>query len=342
MQFKYTLNENSDNPIMLIDKHIGFDEIDGEGIMGDIFQRELNYLDSLGKENIEILINSPGGVVTDGYQIYSSIRAAKTNIKTHCIGLAASIAAVILQAGDERIVNDYSIVMVHNASGGTNKSLNNFNESIIAMIERTGLDKETISKLMKEETWINGNNEKYNGIFWDSVIINTKAKTKVLSMCLNNASSIIKEIIKENMNEEVKEVIETVVNEVVNEIPTEEVIVENPCNEKKPKMEEEVVVENVAMSVDEMVSQLLIDVAFIKEVLSKLVKEEVIETEVEPMETETPMEEELPVENKVEIVVENKVETPINKTGVNILDKINAKSVGNTMIERMAQIAKNK
>ena len=46
---KYFIDQNVDEPIMLIDKHIGNNEEDGEGILGAEFSRELLFLYSLGK-----------------------------------------------------------------------------------------------------------------------------------------------------------------------------------------------------------------------------------------------------------------------------------------------------
>ena len=66
MDFIYTQNSDSDEPILLIDGHIGFDEEDGQGVDGGQVLRELLYLDTLNKKRIQVWINSPGGVVMDG------------------------------------------------------------------------------------------------------------------------------------------------------------------------------------------------------------------------------------------------------------------------------------
>ena len=58
---------------MLINTHIGFDETDGMGVDGAQFQRELLYLDSLGKKRIQVWINSIGGSVMEGYNIELAI-----------------------------------------------------------------------------------------------------------------------------------------------------------------------------------------------------------------------------------------------------------------------------
>ena len=61
----YCIDPSADEPILLINKHIGSDEKDGIGIDGATFQQELLFLDSLGKKRIQVWINSMGGTVMD-------------------------------------------------------------------------------------------------------------------------------------------------------------------------------------------------------------------------------------------------------------------------------------
>lgn len=204
MELNYCINSEAETPIMFIDKHIGFDDVDGWGIRGDLFMKELMYLDSLEKKEIKILINSIGGSVMDGMVIYHAIRAAKTHVTTQCIGLAASISAVIFQAGDTRIMNDFGILMLHNPSGGTTKSLKNFKEAIMAMISRCGVDENTISNYMNNETWINGTEKEFKGIFWDETNQTEKVNLKELTAVLNSANNILIKEKQNNMNIKIK------------------------------------------------------------------------------------------------------------------------------------------
>ena len=156
MNLIYTIDASVEEPIMLLNKHVGYDATDGMGIDGSIFQSELLYLDTLGKKRIQIWINSVGGVVTDGYNIYSSILKTNTPVDTYCIGVAASIAAVIFQAGRKRIMADYSWLMFHNPSGGTDdKALKTMKDSLIKMIEqRCGMTEREVELMMARETYI--------------------------------------------------------------------------------------------------------------------------------------------------------------------------------------------
>lgn len=169
MNWNYTIDVDSDEPIMLINKHIGFDEQEGQGVDGSLFQEELLKLDSLGKKRIQVWINSAGGVVMDGYNIFNAILKSKTKVDTYNVGIAASIAAVIFQAGRKRIMADYSLLMYHNPYGGDSVELKKMRESIGVMIsKRTSTSLEDVLKIMDKTTWISASEALLNG-FTDEV-----------------------------------------------------------------------------------------------------------------------------------------------------------------------------
>lgn len=84
-------------------------------------QAQLLYLDSVdpGKD-ISIYINSPGGSVYAGLGIYDTMQFVQSNVATTCTGMAASMAAVLLVAGQEgkRAALPHSRVMIHQPLGG--------------------------------------------------------------------------------------------------------------------------------------------------------------------------------------------------------------------------------
>lgn len=140
---------------MLINKHIGFDKEDGVGIMGDQFQQELLFLDTLDKKRIQVWINSPGGSVIDAMSIYSAILKSSTKVDTYCVGIAASAAGLIYQAGRKRYISDYGKVMIHPPSGGDPKTMNAFKDSVVTMLtSRSKMSSEDCSYLMDRTTWI--------------------------------------------------------------------------------------------------------------------------------------------------------------------------------------------
>jgi len=153
----YCIDETLDEPIMLINSHIGFDEEDGMGIDGNIFQKELLYLDTLGKKRIQVWINSIGGVVIDGYSIGSTILKTKTPVDTYNVGIAASIAGAIFMCGRNRVMMDFAQFMMHPVSGANDKkSDKSFMDSISTLLSaKSNLTQEEVSALMTETTWLN-------------------------------------------------------------------------------------------------------------------------------------------------------------------------------------------
>lgn len=153
----YTVDINSDEPIMLLNKHIGFDSEDGMGIDGSLFQQELLQLDSMGKKRIVVWINSPGGNVMDGYNIFSAISKTKTPVDTYNCGVAASIAGVIFMAGRKRTMADYASLMIHPPSGSSDKkAMESFRASLItALSANANVSEDEVGYLMDRTTWLN-------------------------------------------------------------------------------------------------------------------------------------------------------------------------------------------
>jgi ATP-dependent Clp protease protease subunit len=71
-------------------------------------------------KDIHIYVNSPGGSVSAGLAIYDTMQYVKPNICTYCIGLAASMGAVLLSAGSagRRFALPNSRIMIHQPTGG--------------------------------------------------------------------------------------------------------------------------------------------------------------------------------------------------------------------------------
>ncbi|MAQ69485.1 MAG: ATP-dependent Clp protease proteolytic subunit [Flavobacteriales bacterium] len=90
--------------------------------VANIIQAQLLFLESTGpKEDIEIYLNSPGGQVYAGLGIYDTIQFISSNVSTICTGMAASMGAVLLCAGEngKRSALQHSRVMIHQPLGGT-------------------------------------------------------------------------------------------------------------------------------------------------------------------------------------------------------------------------------
>lgn len=87
-------------------------EIDEELVNSLI--REIRFLE---RENpngeIKVFINSPGGLVSEGLALYDVMKAVTCPITTVCMGLAASMAAILFVAGDKREMLEHSRIMIH-------------------------------------------------------------------------------------------------------------------------------------------------------------------------------------------------------------------------------------
>lgn len=131
-----------------------------ETTSGDIAAK----IDAIEAEEITVSINSPGGNIFDGIAIYNALRSHKARIVTRVDGIAASIASVIAQAGDERQMMGGSQMMIHNAWGvaiGDAPDMRKMAEVldhqnlVIAEIyaQHTGTDAADLLDLMTAETW---------------------------------------------------------------------------------------------------------------------------------------------------------------------------------------------
>ena len=134
---------------------------------GDVSAANLSkQLDELDDVNeINVYINSYGGEVAEGLAIYNALRRHKAKVRTICDGFACSIASVIFMAGEERIMNEASLLMIHNAwtwaSGNAaelRKQAEDLDKITQASVEaykaHSALKEEEIKTLMDNETWI--------------------------------------------------------------------------------------------------------------------------------------------------------------------------------------------
>jgi ATP-dependent Clp protease protease subunit len=89
--------------------------------VANIIQAQLLFLQSTDpKKDIQMYINSPGGIVYSGLGIYDTMQFISNDVATICTGMAASMAAVLLCAGPQgkRAALPHARVMIHQPSGG--------------------------------------------------------------------------------------------------------------------------------------------------------------------------------------------------------------------------------
>jgi len=92
-----------------------YDEIGAFGTSAGDF---LAQLSDLSKSTLDVHINSMGGSVFDGIAIYNALRSHPRPVTTRIDSMAASIASVIAQAGDHRVMVEHSQMMIHEAALG--------------------------------------------------------------------------------------------------------------------------------------------------------------------------------------------------------------------------------
>lgn len=142
-----------------------YDDIGGFwGITADSFIREVKALKNISTINLRI--NSNGGSVFDGLTMYNYLKYHAVRVEVDIDGLAASIASVVALAGDEVRMADNAWMMIHDpwvTVAGTADDLrktagtmDGVRDTLLdTYMKRATADREAVSDLMAQETWLN-------------------------------------------------------------------------------------------------------------------------------------------------------------------------------------------
>lgn len=135
------------------------------------------------EKDIQIYINSPGGSVTAGLAIYDTMNYIRCNVSTICVGMAASMGAFLLAAGEKgkRFSLPNSEIMIHQPLGGAQgqstdveiyaKRLIKTREKLnLILSERTGQPLETIAKDTDRDNFMDPDEAKVYGLI-DEIIV---------------------------------------------------------------------------------------------------------------------------------------------------------------------------
>jgi ATP-dependent Clp protease protease subunit len=139
-----------------------------EDHMATLVTAQLLFLEAENpKKEIAMYINSPGGVVTSGMAIYDTMQFIKPPVSTLCIGLAASMASLLLTAGETgmRFALPNARILLHQPSGGFQGQASDIErhaEDIIKMkrrlneiyVKHTGQNYETIEKTLDRDYFL--------------------------------------------------------------------------------------------------------------------------------------------------------------------------------------------
>lgn len=132
--------------------------------------KQLMYLEKQNNDEITLYINSPGGDVASGIAVYDYIHLMRSPVKTVCIGISASMGAILFLAGKERLMLPHTRLMIHDPhyakrdiSGQKphqiQRELDKLNESreMLAQIiaDKTGKSLDEIYEVTAEDTYYN-------------------------------------------------------------------------------------------------------------------------------------------------------------------------------------------
>ena len=218
----------------------------------------LEFMDEIN--NIDVHICSGGGSVIAGYAIYSALLNLRTEgkiITTINDGFAASIAGIIYLVGNIREARDYALFMLHNPSGGDDKTLNKIKSSLKQILGKdfTG----DLDEMMNAETWLDYSEMEAMNLVGSKIETGLQPLVNVTNV--NSMYEICNNILKNDNN----------MKDLTNEMPLEE---DKPMDEVVTETPEEEKVEEDALA------SLIARV----EALEKMVADLMVEEETEPVE----------------------------------------------------------
>ena len=157
--------------------------------VANLIMAQLLHLESENADqDIKLYINSPGGSVSAGLAIYDTMQFVKPEVQTICMGMAASMGAVLLAggAGKKRFILPHSRVMIHQVLGGFEGQATDIEihaKEILKMrdilndilAKHTGQDLKTISKDTERDYFMSPEDAKKYGLV-DQIITPSKKK----------------------------------------------------------------------------------------------------------------------------------------------------------------------
>ena len=155
--------------------------------VASLVSAQLLFLESDNpKKDINFYINSPGGYVTSGLAMYDTMQFVTCDVNTYCIGIAASMGAVLLTAGTKgkRFCLPNSHVMIHQVSGGAQGTASDVERTVEFMFDlkkrlngilsrHTGKDLETVDQDADRDNYMSAQEAADYGLV-DRVLENRK------------------------------------------------------------------------------------------------------------------------------------------------------------------------
>ena len=174
-------------------------------------------LQGLDVDTINVHINSYGGEVAEGLAIYNMLKNHKAKVNTICDGFACSIAAVIFMAGDERIMNNASLLMVHNAWTHTAGNANELRKqaddldiisqaSMEAFKAHVNISDDELKALLDAESWLSPQEALEKGFATSIKAVENiespsqSVRNKVIEMLIKPSNSVSLDDVIEKLN----------------------------------------------------------------------------------------------------------------------------------------------
>lgn len=162
-------------------------------------------------DDLEVIINSGGGDVYAGSEIYTKLKDYKGNVTVKIVGIAASAASIIAMAGKKVKISPTAQIMIHNvmsASAGDYRDhahesevLKNWNKSIASAYRlKTGLSEEELLNLMNRETWLTAKEALEKG-FVDEIMFDDENK---LNLVATSSQILPRQVVNKIRNELLK------------------------------------------------------------------------------------------------------------------------------------------
>lgn len=193
-------------------------------------------------EDIDVIINSGGGDVYSGSEIYTSLKTYPGKVNIKIVGVAASAASVIAMAGDHIEISPTAQIMIHNAwtmaMGDINEMqktvdmLDGVNRGIAnAYINKTGKTEDEILSLMNKETWFNAQDAVEHG-FADSKMFDEAAPRLVANSGQMLSDDVINRVTAlVSKTPEMKIDIDAIANKVIEKMNNTNEKLKNTVNE---------------------------------------------------------------------------------------------------------------
>lgn len=187
-----------------------------ENLTPDDLKQSLN--DANGQD-ITLEINSPGGYIDAGSEMYTDLKKYSGNVTAQVVGKACSAASWVALAADKVEMSPTAQMMIHRVSGGVQGNVDDFASAMQSLdsmdqayvdlySKRTGLDKQEVYRMMCETTWMNAKQAVDKG-FADSIMFENDQAPAVVNaygipVLSNSAIRKIKELIHEKSDDDSK------------------------------------------------------------------------------------------------------------------------------------------